>query len=166
MNYTKDVVIVVLVVAVAYLLATRDGTAIVENQSAGSPPSIAVLPFVNVRSDAEIEYLADSISMAIVAALQDMEDVKTTSLASSSRYKGAKQAIERIGADLGVEYMLEGSVRKRDKRVEVHAQLIKIDDGTHVWSDSYERPLDSLVLIPSDIAQSAVRHLNAKLEMD
>ena len=157
MKYAKDVIIAVLVVAVAYLLATRDGTGVLERLSPVPPPSIAVLPFVNASSDEGAEYLADGISLDIAAALQAMEGVKTTSLASSSKYKGANQTIERIGLELGVDYMLEGSVRKDELGVRVIAQLIQVDDGFHVWSRSYEQPSGEIGSVPPKIAKSAVR---------
>ncbi len=103
--------------------------------------SIAVLPFVNMSDDAANEYFSDGISEEILNALAKVKDLKVAGRTSSFAFKGENQDLRRIGEALGVKHILEGSVRKAGNTVRITAQLVQVDDGFHLWSDTYDREL-------------------------
>lgn len=154
MNRAKDVVIIVLLVAVAYLLATRDGARSVTDDSAVTETSIAVLPYLNMSGDAENEYLSELLWGDTINALAKHADLRVTSRTSSARYKGSSFDVEELGAELGVSYVIEGAVRTADDRVRITAQLIRVNGGAHMWAEIYERDVDALDAIPFEIAAS------------
>jgi len=157
MNRAKDAVIIVLLVAVVYLLATRDGTRSVTDDSVATETSIAVLPYLNMSGDAENEYLSDLLWDETINALAKRADLRVTSRSSSARFKGSRESVEVIGAELGVSYVIEGAVRTADDKVRIMAQLIRVKDGAHIWMEAYERDADSVDAIPSDIAESVAQ---------
>jgi len=115
------------------------------------PPSIAVLPFTNMSGDAEQEYFADGITEEIITALSHMRSFPVVARNSSFAYKGQAVSIQKVAQELGVTYVLEGSVRKAGGRVRVIAQLIDGISGHHIWADRYDRPLDDIFAIQDDI---------------
>jgi len=132
----------------------------------GSDPiskSIAVLPFVNMSEDANNEYFSDGISEEILNALAKVTDLKVAGRTSSFAFKGQNQDLREIGAALNVSHILEGSVRKAGNRVRVTAQLIKVDDGYHVWSENYDRELDDIFAIQDEISAAILGQLKAHL---
>jgi TolB-like protein len=131
----------------------------VENNS----KSIAVLPFVNMSSDPEQEYFSDGISEEILNALAKVKDLKVAGRTSSFAFKGENQDLRQVGKTLGVEHILEGSVRKSGTKVRITAQLIQVNDGFHLWSESYDRELDDVFVIQDEIAQAILEQLKAHL---
>lgn len=132
----------------------------------GSDPikkSIAVLPFVNMSSDPEQEYFSDGISEEILNALAKVKDLKVAGRTSSFAFKGENQDLRQVGETLGVEHILEGSVRKSGTKVRITAQLIQVDDGFHLWSESYDRELDDVFAIQDEIAGAILEQLKAHL---
>ncbi len=125
--------------------------------------SIAVLPFVNMSEDANNEYFSDGISEEILNALAKVADLKVAGRTSSFAFKGENQDLRVIGAALNVSHILEGSVRKAGNRVRVTAQLIKVDDGYHVWSENYDRELDDIFAIQDEISAAILNQLKAHL---
>ncbi|HKX56548.1 MAG TPA: hypothetical protein VJN01_10610, partial [Xanthomonadales bacterium] len=125
--------------------------------------SIAVLPFVNMSSDPEQEYFSDGISEEILNALAKVKDLKVAGRTSSFAFKGENQDLRQVGETLGVEHILEGSVRKSGTKVRITAQLIQVDDGFHLWSESYDRELDDVFVIQDEIAQAILEQLKAHL---
>jgi TolB-like protein len=125
--------------------------------------SIAVLPFVNMSSDAEQEYFSDGISEEILNALAKVKDLKVAGRTSSFAFKGENQDLRKIGETLGVEHILEGSVRKSGTKVRITAQLIQVEDGFHLWSESYDRELDDVFAIQDEIATAILEQLKAHL---
>ncbi|MEN8184633.1 MAG: tetratricopeptide repeat protein, partial [Myxococcota bacterium] len=115
-------------------------------------PSIAVLPFTNMSGDPEQEYFADGISEDITTALA-RTSLFVISRNSAFTYKGKTFKIEDVGRELGVRYVLEGSVRRADDRVRVTAQLIDAVSGHHVWSDRYDRELEDIFAVQSEITE-------------
>ena len=105
-------------------------------------PSIAVLPFANMSSDPEQDYFADGIVEDILTALSRESWLFVIARNSSFAYKGAPQTSSRSARELGVRYVVEGSVRKAANRVRVTAQLIEAETGAHIWADRYERDLE------------------------
>jgi len=137
----------------------------IESDSPSIPnaKSIAVLPFVNMSSDPEQEYFSDGISEEILNALAKVKDLKVAGRTSSFAFKGENQDLRQMGETLGVEHILEGSVRKSGTKVRITAQLIQVDDGFHLWSESYDRELDDVFAIQDEIAQAILEQLKAHL---
>ncbi len=132
-------------------------------QNQPPPKSVAVLPFVNMSEDANNEYFSDGISEEILNALAKVTDLKVAGRTSSFAFKGHNQDLREIGTALNVSHILEGSVRKAGNRVRVTAQLIKADDGYHVWSENYDRELDDIFAIQDEISAAILQQLKAHL---
>ena len=130
-----------------------------------SQNSIAVLPFVNMSTDADNEFFSDGISEEILNVLASIPDLKVAARTSAFAYKGTNTKIAEIAQELGVNHVLEGSVRKSGNQVRVTAQLIKVDDGFHLWSDSYDRELTNIFVIQDEIANSIADALKVSLNL-
>ncbi len=131
--------------------------------SAVTDKSIAVLPFVNMSGDPENEYFSDGLTEELLNALARIEELKVTGRTSSFAFKGKEDDLRVIGKALGVAHILEGSVRKANNRVRITAQLIKVDDGYHLWSDTFDRELDDIFAIQEEIATMVVKELASTL---
>ncbi len=129
------------------------------------PPdrSIAVLPFVNMSGDQENEYFSDGLTEELLNVLAQLKDLQVAGRTSSFAFKGKDEDLRVIGEKLSVAHILEGSVRKSGNRVRVTAQLIKSDDGYHMWSETYDRQLDDVFAIQEDIAEQVVDALKVTL---
>ena len=114
--------------------------------------SVAVLPFVNMSSDPENEYFSDGISEEILNQLSKDTSLRVTARTSSFAFKGQNLDMREIGQQLNADVVLEGSVRKLGKRVRITAQLIKTEDGYHLFSQSYDRTLDDIFAVQDEIA--------------
>jgi TolB-like protein/Flp pilus assembly protein TadD len=125
--------------------------------------SIAVLAFVNMSSDPEQEYFADGISEELLNALAKVSALKVAGRTSSFAFKGKNDDLLAIGKVLRVNYILEGSVRKSGNRVRITAQLIKVDDGFHVWSETYDRELTDIFTIQDEISAAILAQLKTQL---
>jgi TolB-like protein/DNA-binding winged helix-turn-helix (wHTH) protein len=125
--------------------------------------TIAVLPFVDLSAAGDHEYFGDGMAEEILTLLTQSPELKVIARTSSFAFKGRAVDIPTIAAALGVAYVLEGSVRVADDRVRVTAQLIAADDGTHVWSQGYDRALDDVLRVQSEIAASVAGVLHATL---
>lgn len=138
--------------------------------TANNPPgtrapgtTIAVLPFVNMSSDEEQSYFSDGVTEEILNVLAKVEALKVTGRTSSFAFKNKSIDLRKIGQILGVDYLLEGSVRSQGSRVRITAQLISVADGFHLWSETYDRELDNVFAIQDDIALKILAQLKAKL---
>ena len=125
--------------------------------------SIAVLPFVNMSSDPEQEYFADGISEEILNALAGVSELKVAGRTSSFAFKGKNEDLLAIGKVLRVNHILEGSVRKSGTRVRITAQLIKVDDGFHMWSETWDRELDDIFVIQDEISTAILAQMKTQL---
>ncbi len=125
--------------------------------------SIAVLPFANMSSDPEQEYFSDGITEEILNLLVNIPDLKVTSRTSAFSFKGQNPDIQTVAKKLGVEHILEGSVRKAGDRVRITAQLIEVENDVHLWSETYERKLDDIFAIQDEIASEVVKALQIQL---
>ncbi len=125
--------------------------------------SIAVLPFVNMSSDPDNEYFSDGISEEILNALVKVEGLKVTARTSSFMFKGKNQDVREIGAQLGVEHILEGSVRKAGNRVRITTQLVSTVDGYHFFSETYDRTLEDIFEVQDEIASTITNLLREHL---
>ncbi len=123
---------------------------ITETEAAGN--TIAVLPFVNMSGDEENEYFSDGLSEELLNVLAKNPGLQVAARTSSFSLKGEKLEIGEIGRRLNVDHILEGSVRKSGDRVRITAQLIRADNGYHLWSDTYDRDLDNIFEIQDEIA--------------
>ena len=120
-------------------------------------PSIAVLPFANMSGDPEQDYFADGIVEDILTALcRAVRWLFVIARNSSFAYKGRAVDVKQIGRELGVRYVVEGSVRKAGNRVRVTAQLIEAETGAHIWADRYERDLSDIFALQDEITQKVV----------
>jgi TolB-like protein/Tfp pilus assembly protein PilF len=128
-----------------------------------SQSSIAVLPFVNMSDDPSQEYFCDGITEEIINALSHVGSIKVIARTSAFMFKGKHTDVREIGKKLDVDTLLEGSVRKAGNRLRITAQLIKVDDGSHIWSDAYNRELKDVFAIQEEISLAIVDNLKVKL---
>ena len=126
-------------------------------------PSIAVLPFNNMSGDPEQEYFSDGITEDIITDLSKVSGLFVIGRNTSFGYKGMSPQLQQIAADLGVNCVLEGSVRKAGGRVRVNAQLIDGSSGGHLWADRYDRDLTDIFVIQDEITHSIVEQLKIRL---
>jgi adenylate cyclase len=126
-------------------------------------PSIAVLPFASVSGDAEQEYLSDGITDSIITALSKIPDMFVIARNSVFTYKGKPVKIQRVSKDLGVRYVLEGSLQKTGDRVRITAQLIDAFDGHHLWSEKYDRDMKDFFAVQDEITKKILTTLQLEL---
>lgn len=133
--------------------------------SASAKLMLAVLPFENLSNDAQQEYFNDGLTEEMITQLSRLNPDRLGVIARTSamRYKGTRKSIREIGAELGVAYVLEGSVRREAGRVRIAAQLIQVSDETHVWAESYERSLGDILILQSEVARAIAREVRVKL---
>jgi adenylate cyclase len=127
-------------------------------------PSIAVLPFQNMSGDPEQEYFADGIAEDIITALSRFRSLFVIARHSSFTYKGRSIDVRQVGRDLGVRYVLEGSVRRAAGRVRFTAQLVDTAGGSHVWADKYDAPLEDLFELQDRITEAVVGVLEPAIQ--
>ena len=131
----------------------------------GAPPrSIAVLPFVNMSGDEENEFFSDGLSEEILNTLVGIDGLQVTARTSSFQFKGRNEDLRQVGALLSVANILEGSVRKSGDRARITAQLIRVADGYHLWSQTYDRTLEDTFEVQTDVAESVARALDVVLD--
>jgi TolB-like protein len=127
-------------------------------------PSIAVLPFQNMSGDPEQEYFADGMVDEIITALSRFRQLFVIARNSSFTYKGRAVDVKQVGRELGVRYVLEGSVRKAANRVRIIGQLIDASTGAHLWADHFEGALDDIFNLQDQVTLSVVGAIAPKLE--
>jgi adenylate cyclase len=118
-------------------------------------PSIAVLPFANMSSDPEQEFFADGIAEDIITALSRYPSLFVIARNSCFTYKGRAVDVKQVGRELGVRYVLEGSLRKTGNRIRVTAQLVEAETGKHVWAERYDRDLADIFALQDEITEAA-----------
>jgi adenylate cyclase len=126
-------------------------------------PSIAVLPFINMSGDPEQEYFSDGITEDIITDLSKVSGLFVVARNTAFTYKAKPVKVQEVAKDLGVNFVLEGSVRKAGSRVRVTGQLIHGKDGGHVWADRYDRDLTDIFAIQDEITHAIVEQLKVKL---
>jgi TolB-like protein len=136
---------------------------VAEEVSTESDWSIAVLPFVNMSSDPEQEYFSDGISEELLNGLAKIDSLKVAARTSSFSFKGQNLPVGEIADVLGVAHILEGSVRKSGSQIRVTAQLIRVSDGFHMWSETYDRELINIFAIQDEITAAIVDELRIRL---
>ncbi|HEY3386277.1 MAG TPA: adenylate/guanylate cyclase domain-containing protein [Saprospiraceae bacterium] len=136
------------------------------NQSDASTPiekSIAVLPFTDMSQAGDQEYFSDGLTEDIITQLAKIKAFKVTSRTSIMKYKGLKKSLKEIGSELGASIILEGSVQKSGDKVRITAQLINALTDEHLWAETYDRTLDDIFAIQTDIATNIASALKASL---
>jgi len=126
-------------------------------------PSVAVLPFVNMSPDPAQEYFSDGMTEEIINALVKIPGLSVPARTSVFAFRGYSGDVREIGASLGVAHVLEGSVRSQGDQVRITAQLIKVDDGFHVWSETFDRKLENIFSVQEEIAVAIAEALVGKL---
>jgi adenylate cyclase len=131
--------------------------------AAAVKPSIAVLPFNNMSGDPEQEYFSDGITEDIITDLSKVSGLSVVGRNTVFTYKGKPMKLQQTAAELGVKFLLEGSVRKAGQRVRITAQLIDGNDGLHLWADRYDRDLNDIFALQDEITKTIVGQLRVKL---
>ena len=127
--------------------------------------SIAVLPFVDMSPEGDQAYFADGISEEILNVLVKTHSLKVAGRTSSFQFRGRNEDLRVIGEQLGVEHILEGSIRKANNRIRITAQLVKANDGFHLWSETYDRELNDIFAIQDEIARAITEALAVELKL-
>jgi TolB-like protein/lipoprotein NlpI len=142
---------------------TREGMK--AHGDAARPVMLAVLPFENLGNDVEQEYFSDGLTEETIAHLGqlDPESMGVIARTSSMVYKRTTKTVAKIGQELGVNYVLEGSVRREKGRVRITAQLIRVADQTHVWAESYDREIESVLGLQTELGTSIAQQVRLKL---
>ncbi|MCK5148981.1 hypothetical protein KAR48_19655 [bacterium] len=133
------------------------------DSSESTKKSIAVLPFINISADPEQDYFCDGMTEEIINALTHIENLKVIARTSAFMFKGKNEDMRAIGKKLDVEHLLEGSVRKAGNTLRITAQLIKVSDGSHLWSEKYDRELEDVFEIQDEISLAIVDKLKVNL---
>src|SRR5216683_2511131 len=171
-------IMVLLVLGVGYLLVDKLWLAkhvtAVEHEVASSSPattpvpaisekSIAVLPFADMSEKKDQEYFADGMTEEIINLLTEVPDLRVPARTSSFYFRGKNTDLREVGKALGTAYVLEGSVRRSQDRIRVSVQLIDARDGSHRWSESYDRPIGDVLKVQDDIAAGLVRSIQVQV---
>ena len=127
-------------------------------------PSIAVLPFQNMSGDTDQEYFVDGITEDIITELSRFRSLFVIARNSSFQYRGQAVDVRRVARELGVRYVVEGSVRKMGHRIRITAQLIDAGPGTHLWSERFDRGIEDLFAVQDEVTQTIVATLSGRLE--
>ena len=149
--------------------AANTGARAVEPAMTDTPPlpgkpSIAVLPFVNMSGDPEQEYFADGITEDLITEFSRFQELIVIARNSVFSYKGRAVKVQEVGRELGVRYVLEGSVRKAGERVRITAQLVEAATGHHLWAERYDRELEDVFAVQDEVTRQIVATLAGKLD--
>ena len=153
--------------AMRTILRTGEGTGVhtpSDVKSSAAPKAIAVLPLANMSADPENEYFSDGMTEEIINALAKVPGVHVASRSSSFAFKGKKDVdVRQVGERLGVTSVLEGSVRKIGNRIRISAQLVNVENGYQLWSETYDRQLEDVFAVQDEISRSIVDALKVQL---
>jgi adenylate cyclase len=132
--------------------------------SAGSGPTrLAVLPFTNISPDPNDEYFADGLTEEMITVLSQLRELRVIARTSVSLYKSTPKTVSQIGAELGVDAVMEGSVRKAGDQLRISVQLIDVGTQEHTWASTYDRKLDNVFAVQSEIAKQVAEQLKVKV---
>ena len=149
--------------AVATLVASVGIAWILGVGREASAASIAVLPFADMSQAKDQEYFSDGLSEELLDVLAKIPNLRVIGRTSSFQFKGKNEDLRVIGEKLGVDHLLEGSVRKEGKRVRISAQLIKVSNGSQLWSETYDRTVEDVFSLQDEIADAAAQALKLTL---
>ena len=156
---TIAVIVILLLLVAAFWLAGRKSIP----EASQIPPSIAVLPFVDLSPEKDQEYFSDGLAEELLNSLAKIQGLHVAARTSAFQFKGKNQDLRVIGQKLNVATVLEGSVRKQGERVRITAQLIQVSDGFHLWSEAYDRNLTDIFAVQEDIANAVAGSLRVTL---
>ena len=125
--------------------------------------SIAVLPFVDLSPGKDQEYFSDGLTEELINDWSKVSGLKVVARSSAFQFKGKNEDLRSVGNRLGVTDILEGSVRKEGDRIRIRAELVKVEDGFQLWSETYDRKMEDILSVQDEIARSATRALQIKL---
>lgn len=162
-GYVAVVAVAIAVVLVSVLSSRVAIEPVVPKASEVSNASVAVLPFVNMSGNEENEYFSDGLTETLLHILAQVPDMKVAARTSSFAFRDQQKTVVEIAAALDVAHVLEGSVQRSGDRVRITAQLIRANDGFHVWSENYDRTLDDIFAIQDEIALKVGGALSASL---
>jgi len=149
----------------ATLAETAAGeTAVGETAAATVKPSILVLPFTNLSGDAEQEYFSDGITEDIITELSRFRELSVIGRTTSFHYKDRAPKIQEVGREVGVAYVVEGSVRKAGNRVRVTAQLVDAESDSHLWAERYDRPLEDIFAVQDEIVHTTASTIAGRID--
>ena len=157
------------VLALVGLLLLAAGALWYRSRSSAAPAKgkimLAVLPFENLSGDPEQEYFSNGLTEEMITQLGRLEPERLGVIARTSamQYKGTRKDVHQIGRELGVNYLLEGSVRREGNRVRISAQLIQVGDQSHEWAEDYDRDLRDILSVQSDVAAAIAQQIRLKL---
>ena len=153
------------VCAILLLLAVFIGYRATRTGRPTAQMRMVVLPFQNLTGDAGQEYFADGMTEEMIAQLGAMDPDRLAVIARTSavKYKNSSKGVDQIGRELGVDYLLEGSVREAASRVRITAQLIRVSDQMHVWSESFDRDFKDIVALQAEVAQAISSRIDVGL---
>jgi TolB-like protein/class 3 adenylate cyclase/Tfp pilus assembly protein PilF len=149
-----------------YRIIGAPTVAITADRAATDKPSIAVLPFDNMSSGEEQQYLGDGISDDIITELSRFRQLRVVARNSSFQFRGPNVDVGRVSRELGILYVLEGSVRKLGNRIRITAQLVDASSGHQVWADRFDRPLEELFDVQDQVVRTIVGTLVGRLQAD
>jgi TolB-like protein/class 3 adenylate cyclase len=161
-------IVLIVAVSAAYWLILRESEEVpasVEQKALSLPdkPSIAVLPFINMSSDKEQEYFVDGMTEDLITDLSKISGLFVIARNSVFTYKGESIDLNQVAAELGIRFILEGSVRRSDKEVRINAQLIDVSTGGHLWAERYDGNLDDVFALQDRVTNKIVSVLAVKL---
>jgi len=156
-------IIIATIIATLIVIYLKFGTSI-KSSSGNLEKSIAVLAFENMSGDPDQEYFSDGISEEILNSLTNIDGLKVAGRTSAFSFKRKNEDIRIIGEKLNVKMVLEGSVRKSGNRMRITAQLINVEDGFHIWSETYDREIEDIFAIQEDIANRIVEKLKLQVQ--
>ena len=162
-DYVAITTATLLIVAIAVLGARTTVDEASPTDTELGPASVAVLPFANMTGDPSNDYFSDGLTETLLHMLAQIPDLRVAARTSSFAFKGQSKTIGDIAQALSVAHVLEGSVQLADNRVRITAQLIRADDGFHVWSNNFERDFDDIFAIQDEIARKVGSALSASL---
>jgi len=139
------------------------GFAKVRGRSPAAAPSVAVLPFADLSPARDQDYLCDGVVEAVTNSLSKLPNLRVVARTSAFQFKGKSEDVRKIGHQLGVGAVLEGSLQRTGERLRVTVQLVNTADGYHLWSEMYDRPMSDVLVIQDDIASRVARALQARL---
>jgi len=137
---------------------------ITRRANAPARPSIAVLPFVNMSDGPDQEYFSDGVTEDIITELTRFRSLFVIARNSSFQYRGRDIDVRRVGRELNVDYVIEGSIRKFDDRLRITAQLVDAETGNHVWADRYDRDMQDIFTLQEELAHSIAATVGGRVE--
>jgi adenylate cyclase len=162
-NAIKEIICGLKNPSLSIAVPTKKDSSNIFNTNSEAFESIAVLPFANMSSDPEQEFFSDGISEEIINMLTQVPGLKVAGRTSAFSFKGKNQDLRLIGEQLNVNHILEGSVRKSGNKIRITAQLIKVADGYHLWSEKYDRELEDIFDIQDEISLAILNAIKIKL---